>query len=130
VAGGIERLPHRRVAREAVLLEHAEQLALDQLDAFDDRGGPGGAAAGGQGAVEIVEHREQVADQRLGGVLEVLLTVALGPTPHVVGLGQRAQELVLPVLHLAAEVLDLRLERAGGITFGFVGGAIVHRSEV
>jgi hypothetical protein len=131
-AGWIEALAEPRVARQPGALEHPQHLALDQLDALDDVGGPPGGAGRGQGAIEVVEHREQVAEERFRGELDVVLPVTLGPAADVVGLGQRAEEAVLLVLQLAAEPLDLALRTGGSVGFG--GGArrrkIVHVVEL
>src|SRR5205807_1389260 len=77
VARGIEGGAEGRVALEAELLEHLQELALDQLDPLDNRGRLAALAGGVERPVEVVEHRQQVADQRFVCVADVLVALAL-----------------------------------------------------
>src|SRR5690349_4855517 len=123
VTGGIERLADGRVAGDADALEHAQQLALNQLHARHDALGAAGGARRRQRAIEVVEDRNQLAQQRLVGVAHAVLGVALGAPPDVVGLGDRAQHAVLLLGKLPLELLDAlelfaaaprRIARGGG----------------
>src|SRR5687767_802626 len=124
VTRGIERLSDRGIARDAGPLQHPEQLSLDQLHAGHDTAAAGRRARRVEGPIEVVEHGDQVAHQRLRGVLHVVVAVALRPATDVVRFRQRAQQAVLLVVELAPQVLELRLRRrrrdvvgAGGTVF-------------
>ena len=103
---GIEGLPHRVERRDAELLEHAQQLALDQLDAGGDGGGAGLGLGRLQGALEVVEHGQDLAEQGLVGVAGVVLALARRALLGIVELGQGPQGPVLVRLGLAGLGLE------------------------
>ena len=111
VPGGIERLAERAVARDAVPFQDPAKLALHELHALDHARGVAALARRLERAVEVVEDRNQVAQQRLVGVLEVFLAVALGAAADIVGFGERAEEPVLFLVELPPEGLDVRQRR-------------------
>src|SRR5262249_17793030 len=106
VPGGIERLPQGRIARDAGPLEHLEELALDQLDAADDAFGPAGRPRRPQRPIEIVQHGDEVAEQRLVRVANGLVALPLRPALEIIGLRERAQQPILLLLDLPPELLD------------------------
>ena len=79
----IEGLAERRIAGDTGALQHLQKLAMDQLDAAHDTRGVVRGARCAEGAVEVVEHREKVAQQRLVRVPDVLLAVPLTAPPDV-----------------------------------------------
>ena len=68
-----------------------------------------GRAAGGERPLEVVDHRQEVAQQLVGGVAPDLLALALGALAVVVEVGQGAHRAVAQVGDLAAQRLDLLL---------------------
>ena len=108
VPGRVEGLADRGVARDTRALEHLQQLALDELDALHEvrRGARG--PRGVEGPVEVVEHRDQVTEQRLGRVLGELVALALGAPPRVLGVRERTEQAVVLLVELASELRDLR----------------------
>ena len=109
----IEGLADRRVALHARPLEHLQQLALDELDALDEARRSGRGPRGVERPVEVVEHRDEITEQRLVGILDELLALALGPPPRVLGVCERAEQAVVRLVALAPKLLDLRPARLG-----------------
>src|SRR5262245_3705129 len=94
---GIERLAHRDERRDAELLEHAQELALDQLDAGRHGCRRGLAARGLEGPIEVVENGQELAQERLVRVPRVVFPFACRALARVVELGGRA-EIALALL--------------------------------
>src|SRR5688500_6346322 len=132
VTRGIERLSDRRVARDAGALQHAKKLALDELHPGHHAAGAGGGARGVERAVEVVEHGDEVAQERLGGVLDVVVAVALRPATDIVRVRERPQQAILLVVELAPQILELRFRRRRRPVVG-AGGTVlvwlVHRFD-
>jgi len=66
---------------------------------------------GGQGPAEVVGDRQDVLGETLDAELALALDILLGATAHVLGLGQRTQQLVLQVGLLGLELF----QRAGAV---------------
>src|SRR5688500_413290 len=83
---GVERLADRLDRRHALRLEDAAELALHQLHALD----PWVVRFGRhrlEGPIEVVEHREQLADEDRVAELAQLRTLVLGPALVVAEVG-------------------------------------------
>src|SRR2546429_133300 len=91
--------------------------------AFLSSASPASGARGRHRAVEVVEHRDEVAQQRLVGVLDVLLAVALAAAAEILDVGERAQEAVLLLVELTLQLLEARL--LGDVT----RAGLFHRSN-
>ena len=76
--GRVERLAFRLETGHAESTEVGEELRPDQLDAGQDRGGVSRGPAGGDGAVEVVDHLEQVSQERAAAMRRLLTNL----TPH------------------------------------------------
>ena len=110
----IERLAAGVDLPDAVLLEHAHQLAPGQLHAIGQRlAALTGLGRGLQAEFEAVANGEQVTDELLVGELERVLRVALEPAAGVLQLRHRAQLCLAGGLGLVFEGFDARLQRFG-----------------
>ena len=106
----VERLTERRVARDAGALQHLEKLALDQLDAPHDALGAAGRASRPERPVQVVEHRDEIAEQRLVGVADGLVPLPLRPPLEILRVREGPQQPILLLLDLLLQLLD-RLRR-------------------
>ena len=104
---GSDRLDGRHAAPR----HDVEQLLVNDLDP---------AAVGvsilrirGQGALEIVDDRQQVAEQIAGRLLDQLAPVALGALSIVVELGGEPQQAIVVRVALAGDLIELRTDRVG-----------------
>src|SRR5262249_34457214 len=95
VALGIERLTDRLERNGAELFEHAEELALDQLDLGRHRARSPLALGRLEGSIEIVQHREQLPEHGFVGEPYVVLSLAGGALARVVELGHQPEVSVL-----------------------------------
>jgi hypothetical protein len=111
VTVGIERLAQGRVPRHAVTLEDTQELTLDELHPHDHAPGVVAGSSGGKRTVQVVEHRHQIAQERLVRVAGVVLLLPLRAAAHVVHLGQRAEQPVLLLVELPLELRQLVLNR-------------------
>ncbi|MCH9000132.1 MAG: hypothetical protein IID48_17975 [Proteobacteria bacterium] len=115
----IEGLAQGLYPDDVVLLEDRVQLRLGHLEPGHERPEVfvglqrfGGHAA--HGAAQVVDHADQVLYQRRRGVFHDVLALALAAPAQVLGLGQRAQQLVL-------ERGELDLQPGRPIDLGRVG---------
>src|SRR5262249_61919273 len=91
----------RRKRRSAELLEDAEQLALNQLDARGHRRRRWLSLGRLQRPIEVVEDGEQFSDQRFVGEADVVLALAGRALARIVELGHQADISVLQSLDLS-----------------------------
>src|SRR5262249_13456196 len=88
------------------LLEHTEELAVDQLHPGGPRRRPRLPARRLEGALEVVEDGQQLPDQRFVGKADVVLSLAGGPLASVVELGGGAEVSLLVSVRLARLLLQ------------------------
>ncbi len=107
---GAERLDRSDTA----LAQRFHQLLVDQLDAAPDRLGRFGPRVGLEGALHVVDEREELFQQIRRRSLRQLNALALGALAVVVELGRLAQEpvvVLVPLLFQFRGIRGLRLIR-------------------
>src|SRR6185295_8627900 len=97
VAQGIEEVAGRAEGADAETLEGLEKVAVDQLDARPEAPVAAGGRVGGQGPVEVVEGRKDLAQELFLGLPAPLLALAGDAPAEVVEVGQRPE---IPLLRL------------------------------
>lgn len=121
MAGGIERLSERGDRLDAEAVELREELLPDHLDALEERARFAAVARGREGAIEIVEHFDQL-DQNLAAANgDVACDIAPHPRPDLVEFLERPAMLRgdgLELLRLFREPLleILHVGRFGRLT--------------
>ena len=101
---GIERLADHVERLHAAPSEHVDELAMDELDASAQRGARG-VDRRRECALEIVDHRQQVANHIHAGHLGALAPLALRALPVVVELGCDPEQPLVVVVALTAQGL-------------------------
>ena len=91
VALGIEGLAGGIVGGDAVAVEEAQKLAVDQLDPHAQRAF---VAARLERPLEVVDGGDELAEDRRGRLEAGLLPVALDALPEVLEVGAAAQQLL------------------------------------
>ena len=107
-AGAAERLDFLH----ALPPEQVQQLRVDHLDALAVRRAAF-ARIDGEREIEVVDHRQQILEQRRHGPIRLFAALALDALAVVVELGDLSHVPVVVLVALALEGLDLRLH--GGI---------------
>ena len=92
-------------AAAAMLAEDGFELRRDQLEAFQQRRHIGRRLSRFNCSGDIVDHRQQVAHQRLHRVLDLVVQIAAHAPPRVLDLRQRAQFTVNPRKALPVAVI-------------------------
>src|ERR1700737_2332514 len=111
MANGVKRLADRRDRRHALRAEKIEQGAHGHLDTVEDGLGIGAFASRRQRALEIVDYRQQVAEDTLALNPHRLLALLANPLPSIFGLSKSPQILILKLGNFLLFLSDLRLQR-------------------
>src|SRR5690242_17678534 len=116
--GRIERLPDGRLWRDPLALQEIQHRGERHLDPLDDRFAIAALTSRLDRAFQVVDYRQQVAQQVLTLKPHRFLALLANPAAYVVSLSQRAQVLVLELgdllvlfQHLLGQLLYLRPER-------------------
>jgi len=92
---GIERLADRLQRRDALRAQEIYQRTHRHLDPVNDRLGVGAAACSRQRALEIVDNRQEVTENRLALDPNGFLALLADSLAGIFRVGQNAQILVL-----------------------------------
>ncbi len=95
MTGRVERLPDRGQRRHALRAQKIEQRPHSHLDPVENCLGVRAIASRGQRAFEIVDNRQQVAEDTLALNPHRFLALLADSLARIFGLGESAQVLVL-----------------------------------
>src|SRR5260370_7259112 len=91
----VERLAHDAQLGYAVAAEKIEHRPKHHLDALDDRLAVATAACSRDRTFEVVDNRQQVAEEVLPLKADALFALLAHPLPGVIGIGEGAQVIIL-----------------------------------
>ena len=128
MAFGVEGQAHRCEGGGAELLEHAKQFPLDQLDTRGHGGRARLVLRRQERPIEVVQHRQQLANEGLVGEADVVLPLADRPLTGIVELGHEPEILVLKALRLPGLGLERRLQTLDLLLLRDLGGQ--HRAHL
>src|SRR5208282_3614595 len=105
---GIERLADRLQRCHALRTQKIDQRPHRHLDAIDDRPGVIAIAGGPERALEVVDDRQQVAEDGLALDADRFLALLANSLARIFGVGERAKILVLQLGDFLVFFGDLR----------------------
>lgn len=116
VSRRVDRLPQRRNFLESQLCDMAQEFLLDRLDAAHPLVALEGIGQVLEGALEIVDRREQAPQHVLRGEEPQFLGIALQAAAGILEIGLGARRQLGEGFHLRAQFLELLVGAPGGGT--------------